>query len=64
MPEVQDGKNIADFIDPDIVEKLEELEREEERLEAAGFYDDEDEVRFDSLPSPRSITDSFPTARL
>lgn len=45
MPEVQDGKNIADFIDPDIVAKLEELEREEERLEAAGFYDDEDEVR-------------------
>ena len=44
MPEVQDGKNVADFIDPDIVEKLEELEREEERLEAAGFYDDEDEV--------------------
>ncbi|KAJ7859650.1 nucleolar GTP-binding protein 1-domain-containing protein [Mycena olivaceomarginata] len=43
MPEIMDGKNIADFIDPDIAEKLEALEREEERLEAEGFYaSDED----------------------
>ena len=42
-----DGKNIADFIDPDIAEKLEALEREEETLEAEGFYDDhEDMVSF------------------
>lgn len=41
-----DGKNIADFIDPDIAEKLEALEREEEKLAAEGFYDsDEDIVR-------------------
>ncbi|ORY90922.1 P-loop containing nucleoside triphosphate hydrolase protein [Leucosporidium creatinivorum] len=33
--------NVADFIDPDIVARLEELEAEEERLEAAGFYDDD-----------------------
>lgn len=44
MPELQDGKNVADFIDADIIAKLDELEREEERLEAAGFYDDEDDV--------------------
>lgn len=44
IPEIMDGKNIADFIDPDIAEKLEALEREEEKLEAEGFYDsDEDE---------------------
>ena len=42
IPEIQDGKNVADFIDPDIVARLEELEAEEERLEAAGFYDDDD----------------------
>ncbi|GAA5846017.1 hypothetical protein JCM3766R1_001339 [Sporobolomyces carnicolor] len=41
IPEIQDGKNVADFIDPDIFEKLEELEAEEERLEKAGFYDSE-----------------------
>jgi nucleolar GTP-binding protein len=42
-----DGKNIADFIDPDIAEKLEALEREEERLEAEGFYDADEDI-FDS----------------
>ena len=44
MPEILDGKNIADFIDPDIEEKLEALEREEERLTAEGFYDSEEEM--------------------
>ncbi|KAJ3505834.1 hypothetical protein NLJ89_g7208 [Agrocybe chaxingu] len=39
IPEIMDGKNIADFIDPDIAEKLEALEREEERLQAEGFYE-------------------------
>ena len=39
-----DGKNIADFIDPDIEEKLEALEREEEKLTAEGFYDSEEEM--------------------
>ena len=43
IPEIQDGKNVADFIDPDIVARLEELEAEEDRLEAAGFYDSEEE---------------------
>ncbi|KAH7928919.1 P-loop containing nucleoside triphosphate hydrolase protein [Leucogyrophana mollusca] len=47
MPEIMDGKNIADFIDPDIAEKLEALEREEEKLEAEGFYESEEDV-FDS----------------
>ena len=45
IPEIMDGKNIADFIDPDIAEKLEALEREEEKLETEGFYDsDEDDM--------------------
>ncbi|KAI0305475.1 P-loop containing nucleoside triphosphate hydrolase protein [Multifurca ochricompacta] len=47
IPEIMDGKNIADFIDPDIAEKLEALEREEEVLEAEGFYDDHEDM-FDS----------------
>lgn len=33
MPEVIDGHNVADFIDPDIDAKLAELEREEAELE-------------------------------
>ena len=39
-----EGKNIADFIDPDIAEKLEALEREEERLQAEGYYDTEEDM--------------------
>ena len=39
-----DGKNIADFIDPDILERLDALKREEEKLEAEGFYDMESEM--------------------
>jgi len=39
MPEIMEGKNIADFVDPDIMKRLEELENEEERLEEEGFYD-------------------------
>jgi len=30
IPEIMDGKNIADFIDPDILKRLDELEEEEE----------------------------------
>lgn len=44
MPEIMDGKNVADFIDADIAEKLEALEREEEKLQAEGFYDSEEDM--------------------
>jgi nucleolar GTP-binding protein len=44
MPEIMDGKNIADFIDPDIAEKLEALEREEEKLQAEGFYASDSDI--------------------
>ncbi|KAI8384962.1 GTP binding protein 4 [Radiomyces spectabilis] len=47
IPEFLDGRNVADFIDPDIEEKLEALEREEERLEQEGFYN-EDAATMDS----------------
>jgi nucleolar GTP-binding protein len=43
IPEFLNGKNVADFIDPDIAERLEALEREEEKLEAEGFYDSDPE---------------------
>ena len=39
IPEIMDGKNVADFIDPEIAEKLEALEHEEEKLQAKGIYD-------------------------
>lgn len=39
IPEIMDGKNIADFIDPEIEEKLRRLEEEEDQFEASGAYD-------------------------
>lgn len=36
--QIVDGKNVYDFIDPDIEAKLAALEEEEERLEQEGFY--------------------------
>lgn len=38
IPEIWEGHNIADYIDPDIFNKLEELEREEEIREESGMY--------------------------
>lgn len=54
MPEIMNGKNVADFIDPDIAEKLEALEREEEKLEAEGFYDSDEDI-FDSEDEREAI---------
>ena len=54
------GKNVTDFIDPDIAEKLEALEREEEKLEAEGFYDsEEDMVRFSPCRTGATATCSY-----
>ena len=43
IPEIVNGKNIADFVDPEILERLEELEREEELKVAGGEYESEQE---------------------
>eukprot|EP00850_Spirogloea_muscicola_P012294 SM000079S22412 [mRNA] locus=s79:32624:36429:- [translate_table: standard] len=42
IPEIVDGHNVADFVDPDIMQRLEELEREEEEREAAAALEGED----------------------
>ncbi|PNY22153.1 Nucleolar GTP-binding protein 1 [Tolypocladium capitatum] len=44
IPEIFDGKNVYDFIDPDIEAKLQALEEEEEKLEEEGYYDSEEEI--------------------
>ncbi|KAF5270229.1 hypothetical protein FQA39_LY08443 [Lamprigera yunnana] len=38
IPEIWEGHNVADYIDPDIFRKLEELEKEEELREQSGMY--------------------------
>ena len=43
MPEFFEGKNVYDFVDPDIEARLEELEREEEMLETARGNQMDDE---------------------
>ena len=44
IPEVFDGKNVYDFIDPDIESKLAALEDEEENLEAKGYYESDYDI--------------------
>jgi nucleolar GTP-binding protein len=48
IPEILDGKNIMDYVDPDIDAKLQALEKEEEQLaaesEAAAMGDDESDL--------------------
>ena len=57
-----DGKNIADFVDPDILEKLEALEKEEEALENAmddsdeeSDLDEEDQRLVEKIRSKRKV---------
>lgn len=60
IPEIMEGKNVADFIDPDIAERLEALEREEERLEAEGFYNSDDNMVSRHLNLEDLCPNSFP----
>ena len=48
MPEIFDGKNVYDYIDPDIDAKLAALEEEEERLEKEGYYDSDEDIEDES----------------
>lgn len=38
IPEIWEGHNIYDFVDPQILQKLEHLEKEEKLREEAGYY--------------------------
>lgn len=40
IPETWNGHNVADFIDPEIMEKLDQLEAEEDQLMQSGHYDE------------------------
>ncbi|KAF2164479.1 hypothetical protein M409DRAFT_67970 [Zasmidium cellare ATCC 36951] len=44
IPETLDGKNVYDFIDPDIEAKLAALEEEEARLDEEGYYEEDEEL--------------------
>uniref|UniRef100_A0A673AH53 Nucleolar GTP-binding protein 1 n=1 Tax=Sphaeramia orbicularis TaxID=375764 RepID=A0A673AH53_9TELE len=55
IPEVWEGHNIADYIDPDIMKKLEDLEKEEELKERAGEYDSDDESEDEEMQEIRVL---------
>ncbi|KAK4126328.1 P-loop containing nucleoside triphosphate hydrolase protein [Parathielavia appendiculata] len=44
IPEIYDGKNVYDYVDPDIDAKLAALEEEEDRLEQEGFYESDEDI--------------------
>ncbi|KAL7270972.1 Nucleolar GTP-binding protein 1 [Rhizina undulata] len=47
IPEILNGRNVYDFIDPEIEAKLQALEEEEEQLQASGFYDEPEDIEDD-----------------
>uniref|UniRef100_K9J2B3 Nucleolar GTP-binding protein 1 n=1 Tax=Desmodus rotundus TaxID=9430 RepID=K9J2B3_DESRO len=55
IPEIWEGHNVADYIDPDIMQKLEELEKEEELRTAAGEYDSEPESEDEEMVEIRQL---------
>uniref|UniRef100_A0A669DR21 GTP binding protein 4 n=1 Tax=Oreochromis niloticus TaxID=8128 RepID=A0A669DR21_ORENI len=59
IPEVWEGHNIADFIDPGIMKKLEELEKEEELKERAGEYDSDEESEDEEMQEIRILAEQI-----
>ncbi|XP_041927528.1 nucleolar GTP-binding protein 1 isoform X5 [Alosa sapidissima] len=55
IPEIWEGHNIADYIDPDIMKKLEDLEREEELRERAGEYESDSESEDEEMQEIRQL---------
>lgn len=64
IPEIFDGKNVHDFIDPDIEEKLAALEAEEEKLDAEGYYDSDEELEDDEEAEIRLKADLIREKRM
>lgn len=55
IPEHWQGHNIADYIDPDIMEKLEALEKEEELRDQSGYYDIDSESEDENMKEIRTL---------
>jgi nucleolar GTP-binding protein len=52
---VWNGHNVADFIDPEIMEKLNQLEAAEEKLEKIGYYDEKEMSDSEELKGIRKV---------
>jgi nucleolar GTP-binding protein len=55
LPEVWNGHNVDDFIDSEIMEKLNELEAEEAKLEKIGYYDEKEISDSEELKGFRKV---------
>jgi len=65
IPEIIDGKNIADYIDPDILLRLEELDKEEEERELeyertmqeydTGLLNEEEEEQLEAISNEKKM---------
>ncbi|XP_060681588.1 nucleolar GTP-binding protein 1 isoform X2 [Hemiscyllium ocellatum] len=55
IPEVWEGHNIADYIDPEITQKLKQLEKEEELKQMAGEYDSDSESEDEEMKDIRKL---------
>ncbi|XP_062338256.1 nucleolar GTP-binding protein 1 [Osmerus eperlanus] len=55
IPEIWEGHNIADYIDPEIMKNLVELEKEEELKEKAGEYDSDEESEDEEMQEIRML---------
>ncbi|CAK8671539.1 unnamed protein product [Clavelina lepadiformis] len=55
LPEVWEGHNISDYIDPGIFKRLEDLEKEEGLREEAGYYEDERESDDEEMKEIRQM---------
>ena len=55
IPEHWNGHNIADYVDPDIMKKLDDLEKEEGLREKSGYYDINSEEEDENMKEIRSL---------
>ncbi|XP_069770799.1 GTP-binding protein 4 isoform X1 [Narcine bancroftii] len=55
IPEIWEGHNVADYIDPEIMKKLENLEKEEELKQLAGEYDSDSESEDEEMRDIRQL---------
>lgn len=55
VPELWEGHNVADYIDPEIMKKLENLEKEEDLKQLAGEYDSDSESDDEEMRDIRKL---------
>merc|ERR1712013_941113 len=64
IPETWQGHNIADFIDPDIMEKLEALERKKRQERELGFMILRNQKWMNRMRKLKNLQEKFATRKL